>query len=56
MSQLDLKLKKSLFQLKNEAAKVIQQTWLVYKYRKLRPDISKYRSHQRRLLKAIDMY
>lgn len=40
--------------LKNLSANVIRETWLVYKFRKLRPDPSQCRTHQRKLLKSID--
>ncbi len=51
-----MKSKESFLKLKNEAAKVIQQISFVYKYKKITPDISKCRSHQRKLLEAIDKY
>ena len=44
-----------LFQLKNAAANVLRETWLIYKYTKLvkKVNASKVRSHQRKFLQAI---
>ena len=47
-----------LFQLKNAAANVLRETWLIYKYTKLvkKVNASKVRSHQRKFLQAIHRY
>lgn len=45
----------SFFQLKNSAANVLRETWLIYKYTRLVrvTSASKVRSHQRKFLQAI---
>ena len=44
-----------LLQLKNAAANVLRETWLIYKYTKLvqKVNASKVRTHQRKFLQAI---
>ena len=44
-----------LFQLKNAAANVLRETWLIYRYTKLvkRVNAGRVRSHQRKFLQAI---
>jgi potassium intermediate/small conductance calcium-activated channel subfamily N protein 3 len=43
------------FKLKNAAANVLRETWLIYKYTKLVKYVSasKVRTHQRKFLQAI---
>jgi len=48
-------------QLKNSAANVLRETWLIYKYTRLvtsngRVNVAKVRSHQRKFLRAIHWY
>ena len=45
----------STFQLKNTAANVLRETWLIYKYTKLvrKVNVTKLRVHQRKFLHAI---
>jgi len=44
-----------MLQLKNTAANVLRETWLIYKYTKLvrKVNFSKIRTHQRKFLQAI---
>jgi len=44
-----------VLQLKNAAANVLRETWLIYKYTKLvkKVNASKVRSHQRKFLQSI---
>jgi potassium intermediate/small conductance calcium-activated channel subfamily N protein 3 len=44
-----------MFQLKNAAANVLRETWLIYKHTKLAKRVmhSRVRSHQRKFLLAI---
>lgn len=47
-----------IYQLKDAAANVLRETWLIYKYTKLvkRVNGRKVRAHQRKFLKAIQSY
>ncbi len=47
-----------IFKLKNAAANVLRETWLIYKYTKLVQTINTYRvrTHQRKFLKAIHRF
>ena len=44
-----------MFQVKNAAANVLRETWLIYKNTKLvdKPDATRVRTHQRKFLHAI---